>query len=85
MAIATDAGMFRFDTQSCKVEPLCGEMQPGLQGYRTNDGKCDPRGRFLVGTMLYTCALGLASLVRLVPPLGTTLCGASPAPARQGR
>eukprot|EP00667_Euglena_gracilis_P015418 EG_transcript_16045 len=56
LAVATEAGVFLYDCQSGDLRRLTGELQPELPkgSYRSNDGKCDPRGRFLIGTMLFS-------------------------------
>lgn len=43
-------GLARFDPAGGALTPLL-HPEPHLPGNRFNDGKCDPAGRFLVGTM----------------------------------
>ena len=50
-----------FDVASGKIESLMA-VEPDVQGNRCNDGKCDPMGRFWVGTMQLQCEPAAGSL-----------------------
>lgn len=55
-----------FDPATEKLEPLL-EVERDLPGNRFNDGKCDPQGRFWVGTMDFGCKEPTGSLYRFGP------------------
>jgi sugar lactone lactonase YvrE len=45
---------------------LISDVEAGIQGNRFNDGKCDPSGRFWVGTVSFNCDIpGAGSLYRI--------------------
>jgi sugar lactone lactonase YvrE len=50
LVLALRSGFARLDPASGQLEHLH-DPEPGLPGNRFNDGKCDPAGRFLAGTM----------------------------------
>ena len=47
---AVDRSIVRLDTRS-GARTVLAQVEPGLPGNRFNDGKCDPAGRLLAGTM----------------------------------
>ncbi len=64
LILALRDGIASLDLQTEKVEMLVPvDNQPGQ--LRFNDGKCDPAGRFWVGTLNYQEKKGAASLYRL--------------------
>jgi len=50
LIIASQSGIARFDPVSGLRTPIA-SPEAGMPGNRFNDGKCDPAGRFLAGTM----------------------------------
>lgn len=66
LILALQSGFARFDPASGRLTRLiCPE--PHLPGNRFNDGKCDPRGRFLAGTMDDAEQAASGSLYSLAP------------------
>ncbi|MEA2305475.1 MAG: hypothetical protein QOH43_2755 [Solirubrobacteraceae bacterium] len=67
VVLAALAGsLARVDLASGTVEPLVGLPGAG-PGRRTNDGACDPHGRFWIGTMAEDHAAGAGALHRYDP------------------
>lgn len=50
MVLATERGFHAFDPGRGKLEAWT-DPEAGVSGNRFNDGKCDPQGRFVAGTM----------------------------------
>jgi sugar lactone lactonase YvrE len=50
IVLATDQGFHCFDLQTRALEAWA-NPEPSIPGNRFNDGKCDPRGRFVAGTI----------------------------------
>jgi sugar lactone lactonase YvrE len=50
LVVALRSGIYSFDLENSKRTPLF-SPEPHLTGNRFNDGKCDPVGRFLAGSM----------------------------------
>lgn len=48
--LALKSGLWRYDLDSEALTPLA-QPEPNLPGNRLNDGRCDPQGRFWVGSM----------------------------------
>jgi sugar lactone lactonase YvrE len=73
LVIAAALGFATLDEASGTVEP--GTVEPGTVdwlwagalGDRMNDGKCDPAGRFLAGSLTYARDPGACALYRLDP------------------
>jgi sugar lactone lactonase YvrE len=64
LALALASGFAVLDADDGRVKPVADLAKPGV---RMNDGKADPRGRFLAGTMAYDERPGAGSLYRLDP------------------
>lgn len=60
--VAIQEGIARFDPVSGRLSGLHTPPQHDPATTRFNDGKCDPRGRFVVGTMSLTNALRTGAL-----------------------
>ncbi|CAM3728185.1 SMP-30/gluconolactonase/LRE family protein [Bordetella tumulicola] len=65
--LAAPGGLFIFDPASGEPEQLIADPLQGAPGMRLNDGKCDRRGRFWVGSMHDTKRDPLGTLYRLDP------------------
>lgn len=63
LIIAAALGFATLDEESGAVDWLWA----GARGDRMNDGKCDPAGRFLAGTLTYARDPGACALYRLDP------------------
>lgn len=64
--VAAGSGFARVSVEG-DVTPFA-DAEPGSAGrLRMNDGKCDPRGRFLAGSMAYDAAAGQGTLFQLSP------------------
>ena len=50
MVLATERGFYGFDPRRRRLEAWT-NPEAGVLGNRFNDGKCDPQGRFVAGTM----------------------------------
>lgn len=50
LVLGLRSGIWKLDLPSRSKSLLC-DVESGLPGNRFNDGKCDPAGRFLAGTM----------------------------------
>lgn len=50
LLVALGQGLSMFDTAGGTLSPIA-RLQAPVEGHRFNDGRCDPRGRFWVGTM----------------------------------
>ena len=50
--LATNSGLYLFDPADGKPPRLLHNPEPDKPGNRLNDGKCDRRGRFWVGSMM---------------------------------
>lgn len=62
--VALQNGIYLFNTITQKQTLLC-SPEHGLNNMRFNDGKCDPAGRFWVGSMHLDQTEGAASLYRI--------------------
>lgn len=67
-AVATRRG-FGFMSESLNSLEIVAEVEPDKPGNRMNDGKCDPAGRFLAGTMDDSAVPNAGGLYRLSPDL----------------
>ncbi len=67
---ALQSGLALIDRESGARKPLC-HPEVAKPGNRYNDGKCDPAGRFWVGTMALDESPGAGSLYLLHPDLTT--------------
>lgn len=64
LVLATQQGFQSFDVATAKLEPLA-HPETLIPGNRFNDGKCDPRGRFVAGSMDRAGAPGKGALYLL--------------------
>jgi len=65
--LATGNGFFLLDPQSGEAPACIGHPEQGNVGMRMNDGRCDRRGRFWVGSMHDTLREPKGTLYRLDP------------------
>lgn len=66
LIVAVQSGFAALDTVSGRLTPLASVRTGG--SLRMNDGKCDPQGRFLAGTMHRDARPDCGSLFRYDPP-----------------
>ncbi|RDJ20202.1 SMP-30/gluconolactonase/LRE family protein [Bosea caraganae] len=71
LVLAMEQGFATFDPESGAVEILS-EPEAGLANHRFNDGRCDPAGRFLAGSMNMAKAAVSGQLWRLDPDKAVT-------------
>lgn len=64
--LGLDRALFLFDLGTGQRERLC-EVEPADADTRLNDGRCDSRGRFWVGTMDNQLHRGIGSFYRVDP------------------
>lgn len=62
--VALEDGVYLMNIENGAVE-LLSDVEKDKPGNRFNDGKCDPAGRFWVGSMAYSQESKLASLYRI--------------------
>lgn len=60
MVVATTTGFRRIDPEA--DHPMLAAIPDARAGIRMNDGKCDPAGRFVAGTMSYAETRGAGAL-----------------------
>lgn len=65
LVLAMETGLFHYDPASGALDRIF--ALPQLPGIRSNDGKCDPQGRFWVGTMHVDAKERIGSMYRLDP------------------
>jgi len=65
LLIALGKDIVRFSPDAENVDVICSEPEGGVSEWRYNDGKCDPRGRFWVGSLPKNAAFPHGSLWRL--------------------
>lgn len=68
LLLAQQKGLYRFDPSTDK-RTLIVDPEPGLERNRLNDGKVDPRGRFVFGSMDTLEEIPSGKLYRLDPDL----------------
>lgn len=61
LLLALQSGLAFFDEESASITPINNDFTLG-EGTRSNDGKCDPAGRFWVGTLDYDLKKGSGNL-----------------------
>jgi sugar lactone lactonase YvrE len=66
LLIALDLALHAFDPQTKQRAPFC-QVEPADRDNRLNDGRCDARGRFWVGTMDNQLSRPNGSLYRIDP------------------
>ena len=66
LLVALQHGIYQFDPQT-GAKKLIADPEKDIPNNRFNDGKCDPAGRFWVGTMDLDIKPGVAALYRLDP------------------
>lgn len=71
LVLAVEDGFALLDPGWQRLEQVAVIDHPGPPA-RFNEGKCDPAGRFLAGTMAYDQTAGAGSLYRLDPGLAVT-------------
>lgn len=64
--LALDNGIYEY-ARSTKTSKLLSDPEPNRPDMRMNDGKCDPAGRFWVGSMHLEQTIGAASLYKIEP------------------
>ncbi|MBC7632685.1 SMP-30/gluconolactonase/LRE family protein [Aeromicrobium sp.] len=69
LIVAAEQGFAALDTDSGSLTPLA-SVRAGELSQMMNDGKCDPQGRFLAGTMHPAALPGHGALFRYDPPAG---------------
>jgi sugar lactone lactonase YvrE len=76
LVLGLRSGFASLDSYEARVVKII-NPEPNLPGNRFNDGKCDPAGRFLAGSMADSEAGATGSLYSLTPngPVKTLLCG----------
>jgi sugar lactone lactonase YvrE len=72
LVLAVEDGFALLDPDWERVEQVAFVEHPGPRA-RFNDGKCDPAGRFLAGTMAYDLTPGAGFLYRLDPDRSVTM------------
>jgi sugar lactone lactonase YvrE len=72
LVLAVEDGFALLDPGWERVEQVAVVEHPGPRA-RFNDGKCDPAGRFLAGTMAYDLTSGAGFLYRLDPDRSVTM------------
>jgi len=65
--LALDRGLAWFDPETGEIRHALDNPEPDRPGNRFNDGKCDPVGRFWVGTLSMCKEPSAAALYRLGP------------------
>lgn len=68
LVLGLRSGVASFDPATGQVTPLV-RPEPNEPGNRLNDGKCDPRGRFWVGSMVEDGRRGNGALYSVTPSL----------------
>jgi sugar lactone lactonase YvrE len=71
LVLAVRDGFAIFDEATAKLE-IVAPVEADVPTNRMNDGKADPAGRFVAGTMAFDQAPGSGSLYRLDPDLAVT-------------
>jgi sugar lactone lactonase YvrE len=71
LVLAVEDGFALLDPAWQRLDQVAVIEHPGPPA-RFNEGKCDPAGRFLAGTMAYDETAGAGSLYRLDPDLAVT-------------
>jgi sugar lactone lactonase YvrE len=66
LVLAMEQGFTFFDPETGEIETLS-EPEAGLADHRFNDGRCDPAGRFLAGSMNMARTAASGQLWRLGP------------------
>ena len=71
LVLAVEDGFALLDPDWQRLDQIAVIEHPGPRA-RFNEGKCDPAGRFLAGTMAYDETAGAGSVYRLDPDLAVT-------------
>jgi sugar lactone lactonase YvrE len=71
LVLAVEDGFALLDPGRQRLDQVAVIEHPGPPA-RFNEGKCDPAGRFLAGTMAYDLTPGAGSVYRLGPDLAVT-------------
>jgi sugar lactone lactonase YvrE len=71
LVLAVEDGFALLDPGWQRLDQVAVIAHPGPRA-RFNEGKCDPAGRFLAGTMAYDLTPGAGSVYRLGPDLAVT-------------
>ena len=71
LVLAVEDGFALLDPGWQRLDQVAVIEHPGPRA-RFNEGKCDPAGRFLAGTMAYDLTVGAGSVYRLDPDLAVS-------------